>query len=91
MAGAGGDTADLEAKVAANGNDFDARLELAQAYAAMDRREDAVDQLIAIIEVKRDWNEEAARMELLKFFEAWGPTDEATADGRRKLSSAWFS
>ena len=64
---------------------------LMAAYAAMDRREDAVDQLIAIIEVKRDWNEEAARMELLKFFEAWGPTDEATADGRRKLSSAWFS
>ena len=91
MAGAGGDVAGLEARVAANGNDLDARLELAQAYAAVDRREQAVDQLIAIIGIKRDWNEEAARTELLKFFEAWGPTDEATMDGRRKLSAAWFS
>jgi len=91
MAGAGGDVAGLEARVAADGNDLDARLELAQAYAAINRREEAVDQLIAIIGIKRDWNEEAARTELLKFFEAWGPTDEATMDGRRKLSAAWFS
>ena len=89
--GASGDMAALEAKVAADGRDFEARLELARALAAMDRREDAVDQLIAIIALKRDWNDEAARKELLKFFEAWGPTDPAAIDGRRKLSSAWFS
>ena len=89
--GATGDMAALEARVAADGKDFEARLELARALAAVDRREDAVDQLIAIIALKRDWNDEAARKELLKFFEAWGPTDQAAVDGRRKLSSAWFS
>ena len=87
----GGDTAELEARVAANGNDLDARFELAQAYAAGPKRDEAVDQLIAIIAVKRDWNEDAARQELLKFFEAFGPTDPATVEGRKKLSSVWFS
>ena len=91
LGGATGDMAALEARVAADGKDFEARLELARALAAIDRREDAVDQLIAIIALKRDWNDEAARKELLKFFEAWGPTDQAAVDGRRKLSSAWFS
>lgn len=91
LGSATGDMAALEARVAADGRDFEARLELARALAAIDRREDAVDQLIAIIALKRDWNDEAARKELLKFFEAWGPTDQAAIDGRRKLSSAWFS
>ncbi len=91
LGSATGDMAALEARVAADGKDFEARLELARALAAIDRREDAVDQLIAIIAIKRDWNDEAARKELLKFFEAWGPTDQAAIDGRRKLSSAWFS
>ena len=91
LGGATGDMAALQARVAADGRDFEARLELARALAAVDRREDAVDQLIAIIDLKRDWNDEAARKELLKFFEAWGPTDQAAIDGRRKLSSAWFS
>ena len=90
LADAPGDLAGLEAKVAAAGHDFAARLELARAYAACDRRVEAVDQLIAIVATQRDWNDEAARKELLKFFEAWGPTDEATLEGRRKLSSAWF-
>lgn len=91
LAAGGGDTAELEARVAANGNDFQARFELAQAYAAARKRDEAVDQLIAIIAVKRDWNEDAARQELLKFFEAFGPTDPATVEGRKKLSSVWFS
>ena len=91
LGSATGDMAALEARVAADDRDFEARLELARALAAIDRREDAVDQLIAIIALKRDWNDEAARKELLKFFEAWGPTDQAAIDGRRKLSSAWFS
>ena len=91
LEGETGDMAALEARIAANGHDHEARLELARALAAADRRGEAVDQLIAIISVKRDWNDEAARKELLKFFEAWGPTDQAVLDGRRKLSSAWFS
>jgi len=91
LAEGGGDVVALEAKVAADGKDHESRLELAKAYAAADRRDDAIDQLIASIMVKRDWNEEAAKKQLLKFFEAFGPTDPATAAGRRKLSAAWFS
>jgi len=91
LAEGGGDIAALEAKVAADGKDHESRIELAKAYAAADRRDDAIDQLIASIMVKRDWNDEAAKKQLLKFFEAFGPTDPATAAGRRKLSAAWFS
>ena len=91
LAEGGGDTAALEAKVAADGKDHEARLELAKAYAAAYRRDDAIDQLIASIMVKRDWNDEAAKKQLLKFFEAFGPMDPATVAGRRKLSAAWFS
>ena len=90
LADAPDDLAGLEAKVAAAGNDFAARLELARAYAACDRRSAAVDQLIAIVVAQRDWNDQAARKQLLTFFEAWGPADQATLEGRRKLSSAWF-
>ena len=46
---------------------------------------------VASIMVKRDWNDEAAKKQLLKFFEAFGPMDPATVAGRRKLSAAWFS
>ncbi len=89
--GASGDTAALEERVNRDTTDLEARLELARAYAADNRREAAVDQLISIIRTQRDWNDEAARKELLKFFEAWGSTDDTVMDGRRKLSAAWFS
>ncbi len=91
LAEGGGDMAALEARVAENGKDHEARIELAKAYAAADRRDDAIDQLIASITVQRDWNDEAAKKQLLKFFEAFGPMDPATVAGRRKLSAAWFS
>ena len=54
-------------------------------------RAGATDHLIYAIKKKRDWNEEAARKQLVKFFEAWGPKDEFTLAGRRKLSSVLFS
>lgn len=85
------DLAPLTARVEANGDDHEARFELAKAYAALNRRDEAVDALIEIIKRKRDWNEEAARKELITFFDAFGPTDPATVEGRKKLSAAWFS
>ena len=85
------DIAPLTARIEANADDHEARLELAKAFAAMNRRDEAVDHLIEIIKRKRDWNEEAARKELINFFDAFGPTDPATIEGRKKLSAAWFS
>lgn len=86
-----GDLAELDAKVAANPNDFQARFDLAIGLAGKNRREEAADQLLEIIRKNRGWNDEAARKELVQFFEAWGPTDEATLDARRRLSSILFS
>jgi putative thioredoxin len=86
-----GDTAELEAKVAADPRDYQARFDLAVALNARDRREEAVDHLIAIIKADRAWNEDGARKQLLQFFEAWGPMDENSQAGRRKLSTLLFS
>lgn len=86
-----GDTAELEAKVAADPRDHQARFDLAVALNARDRREEAVDHLIAIIKADRAWNDDGARKQLLQFFEAWGPMDEHSMAGRRKLSTLLFS
>ena len=82
---------ELVQKVAANEKDFQARFDLAMAYFGQDQRQEAVDQLLEILRRKRRWNDEAARKQLLKFFEAWGPTDPLTVETRRQLSSLLFS
>ncbi|KRD99955.1 thioredoxin [Bosea sp. Root381] len=91
QAAALGDTAELEAKVVANPKDHQARFDLALALNARERREEAVDHLIAIIKADRTWNDDGARKQLLQLFEAWGPMDEHTIAGRRKLSALLFS
>ena len=86
-----GEIAQLEAKVADNGDDHQARIDLAVALNAADRREEALDQLIESIRRDREWNEEAARKQLLQMFEAWGFGDPMSVAGRRRLSSILFS
>jgi putative thioredoxin len=58
---------------------------------AISEREQAADALLEIIRRNRSWNDDAARLQLLKFFEAWGFEDPATMSARRKLSSVLFS
>jgi putative thioredoxin len=86
-----GPYAELEEKVLANPLDHQARFDLAMALNAKGKRAEAVNQLIDIIKRDRKWNEDGARKQLVQFFEAWGPTDEATLDGRKRLSSILFS
>ncbi|MGB7430999.1 MAG: thioredoxin [Ahrensia sp.] len=86
-----GDPAALEARLATNADDHDARFDLAQIYNAKDERDAAADALLAIMKADRSWRDDGARKELLTFFEAWGPTDPATVGARRKLSSILFS
>jgi putative thioredoxin len=86
-----GPLTELEARVAANPADHQARYDLAIALHAADQREAAAETLIEIMRRDRKWNEEAARHQLLKFFEAWGPTDPITLSARRQLSSLLFS
>lgn len=85
------ETAALRQKVAANASDLQARFDLAEALIAASDPAGAVDQLIAITALDREWNEQAARTLLLKVFEAEGPMSEVTRDGRRRLSSILFS
>jgi putative thioredoxin len=86
-----GPLAELEQKVAANPLDHQARFDLALALNGNGRRKDALDQLIAIVKRDRKWNDDGARKQLVQFFDAWGPTDEATVDGRKRLSSILFA
>ncbi len=81
----------LEAAVAQDEGDHQSRFDLAMAYYAAGRREPAVDALLAIIRRNRAWNDEAARKQLLKLFEAFGPTDALTVESRRRLSALLFS
>ena len=66
------------------------RFRASQASAA-DAREKAVDALLEMIRLDRKWNEEAARKQLVKLMEAFGPTDPLTSQARRRLSSILFS
>jgi putative thioredoxin len=86
-----GPLTELEQKVAANPLDHQARFDLATALNASGKRAEATDQLLEIVKRDRKWNEDGARKQLLQFFEAWGPTDEASVDGRKRLSTILFS
>ena len=86
-----GPVAELEQKVAANPLDHQARFDLALALNGKGRRLDALEQLISIVKRDRKWNDDGARKQLVQFFEAWGPTDEATIEGRKRLSSILFA
>jgi len=90
-AGDAGDTTDLARKVDANPGDHQARYELAEALSARGDLEAASDHLLEIIAKNRDWNEGAARTQLLKIFDAAGPAADVTKQGRRKLSAILFS
>jgi putative thioredoxin len=82
---------ELEAKVAANPLDHQARYDFATALNAKGKRAEAVEQLLAIIKQDRKWNDDAARKALVQFFEAWGFDDPAAVEGRKRLSSILFS
>ncbi len=90
-ASAVGDFAVAEARVAQNPKDHQARFDLALAYAAQHKKSEAVAALLAIVAAQRDWNEDAAKKQLLEFFEAWGFDDDAAIEGRKKLSTLLFA
>ncbi len=82
---------ELEEKVRANPLDHQARFDLATALNAKGKRAEAVEHLLAIVKKDRKWNDDAARKQLVQFFEAWGFADPAAVEGRKKLSSILFS
>src|SRR5665213_1788675 len=82
---------ELEKKVAADPLDHQARFDLATALNANGKRNEAADHLLVIVKRDRKWNEDGARKQLVQFFEAWGPNDPTTIEGRKRLSSILFS
>jgi putative thioredoxin len=86
-----GDSGKLRARLDKDADDHDARLELATALFGSGDREGAIDELLTLFKRDREWNEQAARKQLVKFFEAMGPTDPLTVASRRRLSSLMFS
>jgi len=91
QAKAAGPIGDLKAKAAADPKDFQSRLDLAMAYWAGNQKQEAVDELLDMIKADRNWNEAAARQQLLKFFEALGFADPLAVAGRKRLSTILFS
>lgn len=86
-----GDPKALEARLAADANDHEARRDLAKILNVKGEREAAAEHLLTIMRKDRNWDDDGARRALLSFFEAWGPSDPATLAARRKLSSILFS
>ncbi|HEY0218831.1 MAG TPA: thioredoxin [Afipia sp.] len=86
-----GPVEELEKKVAADPLDHQARFDLATALNAANKRAEAATHLLDIVKRDRKWNEDGARKQLVQFFEAWGADDEATVEGRKRLSTILFS
>ena len=82
---------DLKARVAADPNDHQARYDLSLAQAASGDLKGAADSLLTIVAADREWNEQAARKQLLVVFEAAGAGSDVARDGRRRLSSILFA
>ncbi len=88
---ASSETAALYQRLQANPDDHEARLELAKALAARGAYDEAADQLLHIIQRDREWNDQAARKQLLEVFEAAGPMSDVAKQGRKRLSAILFS
>lgn len=91
LAGQADNSAELAGKLAADPADHQTRFDLAVALAARGKNDEALDHLLEIVRRNRTWNEEAARKQLVQLFDAWGPKDPLTLEGRRRLASILFS
>ncbi|MEZ5931545.1 MAG: thioredoxin [Alphaproteobacteria bacterium] len=81
----------LESRLQANAGDHEARLDLATSLFLRGRTEEAMERLLQVVKADREWQDQAARKQLLKFFDALGPTHPATIQGRKRLSAVLFS
>jgi putative thioredoxin len=81
----------LAQKLASNPADQQTRFDLAVALAARGKKMEAVEHLLELVRRDRNWNDQAARKQLVQLFEAWGFKDPAAVEGRRRLSSLLFS
>ena len=85
------ESAEFRRRLAADANDHAARFDLAMVYFGQGEEETAISELLELFRRDRTWNDDAARKQLLKMFEAFGPTHPLTISGRKRLSSLLFS
>ncbi|HSD91941.1 MAG TPA: co-chaperone YbbN [Methyloceanibacter sp.] len=81
----------LRAKLETSPNDAQVRFDLALALNAKGDRSGAAEELLKLVAKDRNWNDDAAKKQLVQLFEAWGANDPATIAGRQKLSSLLFA
>ena len=86
-----GEEAELKARLEANPDDHQARYDLALALLAGKDREGAVETLLELFRRDAEWNDSAAKAQLFKLFDSFGPKDPLTLSGRRRLSSMIFA
>lgn len=86
-----GETAELRAKLDANPDDHQTRYDLALALFTAEKHQEAIDELLTIFRKDREWNDDAARQQLFKFFDSLGAEDPVTLAGRRQLASMVFA
>ena len=86
-----GEEAELKARLEANPDDHQARYDLALALLARKDREGAVETLLELFRRDAEWNDAAAKAQLFKLFDSFGPKDPLTLSGRRRLSSMIFA
>ena len=86
-----GPVAELQAAVEADPDNHQARFDLAQALYAKGDGQGAVDHLLDLFRRDREWNDGAAKAQLMTIFDALKPNDPVALNGRRKLSSMIFA
>jgi putative thioredoxin len=86
-----GSTEELEERLRAYPEDWEACFDLALLYNGASRRMEALDLLLAVVRYDRQWREDGARKQLLEFFDIWGSEAPETQVGRRKLAALLFS
>lgn len=84
------DLSELEAKLLADLNDHQSRFDMAMALYTANKHDRALHQLLEIVKKDRTWNDDAARLQMLKIFEAIGMSDPITIEYRRKLTTVLF-
>ncbi len=84
-------TQELQAAVDRKPKDPEARFALAQALFTLGQHDAAVENLLELVRIDREWNKQAGRKQLIKIFDTLGPTDPLTIDARKRLSAVLFS
>ena len=86
-----GEINDLRSTLTNDENNHQARFDLALALFTKGETSEAIQELLTIFKVDQEWNDDAARQQLFKFFDILGSENPITLSGRRQLASMLFA